>query len=262
MLFRSNGLVGGLPLAVTEAPTITSQAFGTDKQKSMATYTKNNAGAKGVVGPVVYHLDNEPSLWSTTHRDIVPTLPSSSAFFATSAATAAAVKQGDSTGLVAGPGEWGWCAWLFFPSDGCSAVGGGETQTAGKDYAQAYLAAMHAAEVSGGTPLLDVFDEHFYPQRYAVFGNPDTTNAGDATLQAQRLDAVRGLWDPAFDDGSWIGQPTRLIPRMKAWRTAVYGAGNGPKLGVSEYAFGAIDSMNGALAQADALGVQIGRAHV
>lgn len=249
-----NGISSGSPLAVTQEPTLTSTAFPTSRMTDMAAW----AAARSIK-PVLYHLDNEPSLWTSTHRDVVPVPETSAAFFARSAAAAAAVKAGDATGLVMGPGEWGYCSWFFFPHDG-GCQPGAESGAAGVDYAQAYLAAMRTAEVDHGSKLLDVFDEHFYPQGTGIFtGDPKA--AGDAATQARRLRSVRGLWDPTYTDESWIADMTikrpQLIRRMHTWVDAVYTTGSPtkPALGISEYSFGAIDTVNGALAQADALGV-------
>jgi hypothetical protein len=78
---------------------------------------------------------------------------------------------------------------------------------------------------------------------------------GDAATQAARLQATRSLWDPSFVENDWIGQyygDIDLIPRMKSWVNQYY---PGTKTAITEYNFGALDSMNGALAQADALGI-------
>ena len=55
-----------------------------------------------------------------------------------------------------------------------------------------------------------------------------------------------------YTDESWIGEPIYLIPRMKQWVTNNY---TGTKLAVTEYNWGALDHMNGALTQADVLGI-------
>jgi len=245
-----NGESGGSPIAVTQPPTLTSTAFTTTDMTDMATAMDDVAAT-----PLLYHLDNEPSLWTSTHRDIVPTAETSAAFFARSSAAASAIKAGDPAGRTMGPGEWGYCSWFYFPHDG-GCQSGDESAAAGVPYAQAYLAAMRSASDTAGTPLLDVFDEHFYPQAAGVFSDA----AGDAATQALRLRSVRGLWDPTYTDESWIAdlpwKQTQLVPRMRGWVDAAYaGAATKPVLGISEYSFGALDTMNGALAQADALGV-------
>ena len=106
---------------------------------------------------------------------------------------------------------------------------------------------------AGGTRLLDYFDEHFYPQESGVALSP----AGDAATQALRLRSTRALWDPTYVDESWIsqangGKPLAWIRTMRAWVRKYY---PGTKTAISEYNWGGLDSMNGALAQADVLGI-------
>jgi hypothetical protein len=111
------------------------------------------------------------------------------------------------------------------------------------------------AAANNGRRLLDYFDEHFYPQGSGIA----LSGAGSAATQALRLRSVRSLWDPTYKDESWIGAagqvnapPIQLIPRMKRWVAANY---PGTKSAITEYNFGALDHINGALTQADVLGV-------
>jgi hypothetical protein len=103
--------------------------------------------------------------------------------------------------------------------------------------------------------LLDYLDLHFYPEN-----GVSLTTAGNADRQALRLRSTRALWDPTYRDESWIGgddQPAdwryvRLIPRMRDWVDAHY---SGTKLAITEYNWGGLEHINGALAQADVLGI-------
>jgi hypothetical protein len=95
-------------------------------------------------------------------------------------------------------------------------------------------------------------DIHYYPQAEGV----SLSSAGSAATQALRLRSTRSLWDPTYMDESWISDTTdegiQLIPRMKQWVTNNY---TGTKLAITEYNWGALDHINGALAQADVLGI-------
>jgi hypothetical protein len=53
-------------------------------------------------------------------------------------------------------------------------------------------------------------------------------------------------------DESWIDEPVMLIPRMRDWVENNY---EGTKLAITEYNFGGLEHINGALAQADVLGI-------
>ena len=181
-------------------------------------------------------LDNEPSGWANTHRDVVPDAP----VYGSDAGVpgiielgiryATAVKQVDSTIQVLGPVDFGYPVY---------------------DRAPGYLDAFKAAEATAGHRLLDYLDEHYYPASCPA----NTTDPGTADDQAKRLRATRSLWDPTWKDESWIGQyypPIQLIPFFRAMIAQHY---PGTKLAITEYNFGGIASMNGALAQADVLGI-------
>jgi len=87
---------------------------------------------------------------------------------------------------------------------------------------------------------------HSYPQSN-VF-NDET----DDDTNARRLRATRSLWDPDYVDESWIGEPIRFLPRMHDTIDETY---PDTPLFISEWNFGAEETMNGALAIADALGI-------
>jgi hypothetical protein len=93
---------------------------------------------------------------------------------------------------------------------------------------------------------------HYYPHLNNVALSP----AGNAETQALRLRSTRSLWDPTYQDEGWISdvtdEPVQFIPRMKQWVDNNY---PGTKLAITEYNWGALDHINGALAQADVLGI-------
>ncbi|HRJ45173.1 MAG TPA: glycoside hydrolase family 44 protein, partial [Caldilineaceae bacterium] len=116
-----------------------------------------------------------------------------------------------------------------------------------------YLQQMGVYEQQHGLRLLDYLDLHYYPQAQGVALAP----AGGSDTQALRLRSTRSLWDPNYADESWIantddGPAVRLLPRMREWVEANY---PGTKLALTEYNWGALDHINGALAQADVLGI-------
>jgi hypothetical protein len=111
-----------------------------------------------------------------------------------------------------------------------------------------YLQQMLAYQQQHGVRILDYLDLHYYPEAADVSRMP----ASGQCNEDLRLRATRSLWDPTYVDESWIDQPVRLIPRMRDWVAQNY---PGTKLAITEYNFGALDHINGALAQADALGI-------
>lgn len=106
---------------------------------------------------------------------------------------------------------------------------------------------MKAYEQAHGTRVLDYFDEHIYPQQSGVFSGGE-----DAATQALRLRSTRQLWDPTYVDESWINQPVQFIPRLRSLVDENY---PGTKLAITEYNWGALDHIDGALAEADVLGI-------
>jgi len=218
--------------------------------------TTVNTAAQG--GVRFYSLDNEPDLWSETHADIVPTAKKYQEFFNLSQQYAKAIKQGDPTAKTLGPALGSYAYFFHSFYDGHLDHWTDETATdrmanGGTPFLAWYLQQMNAAEQQSGTRLLDYLDIHWYPQEN-VFGSP----AGDAALQAKRLESVRSLWDATYTDPFWQqnGAPDdgviRLIPRLKDLVAANY---PGTKIAISEYSWSAHADMNGALAQADVLGV-------
>ncbi|MFN8422705.1 MAG: glycoside hydrolase family 44 protein [Anaerolineae bacterium] len=204
-------------------------------------------------GVAYYNLDNEPMLWHETHRDVFPRGLDYDGLRDRTLAYAAAVKDADPSAKTLGPAEWGWTGYFWSARD---AEGGGDWWNRAPDrrahgdvpLAAWYLAQLQGAERVTGRRLLDYFDLHYYPQADGVSLSP----AGDAATKARRLRSTRSLWDPTYKDESWIDEPVRLIPRMRDWVAQNY---PGTRLSIGEYNWGALDDMNGALAQADVLGI-------
>src|SRR5580658_8894286 len=76
-----------------------------------------------------YIMDNEPSLWSSTHRDIHPAAETYNELFNDYVNYAAAVRALDPNAIIVGPEEWSW--WAMFLS-GYDQQNG--TGAAGSDY--------------------------------------------------------------------------------------------------------------------------------
>jgi hypothetical protein len=204
-------------------------------------------------GVAYYDLDNEPMLWNSTHRDVHPQGVSYDEIRDLTSAYAAAIKAADPSAKTLGPVLWGWCAYFYSARDGCGA--GTDYQTHGNmPFVPWYLQQLRTYEEQHGVRLLDYLDLHYYPQASGVA----LSGAGSAATQALRLRSTRSLWDASYLDESWIsdtlpgGVAVRLIPRMKEWVAGNY---PGTRLAITEYNWGALDHINGALAQADLLGI-------
>lgn len=245
-------LANGAPIT-NNAATDTSAAITPQFVQAWLAHLVNNYGDAASGGVKFYNLDNEPMLWNDTHRDAHPTPTSYDELRDRTYQYAAALKQADPTAKLLGPVLWGWTAYFWSAKDWAP---GGSWWTnpqdrnahGGQPFIEWYLDQMRAYEQQHGIRILDYMDLHYYPQASGVSLAP----AGSAATQALRLRSTRSLWDAAYTDESWIAEPVRLLPRMRAWRDAHY---PGTQLAITEYNWGALEHLNGALAQADVLGI-------
>ena len=241
-----NGVHNGVDL-VGNNPLDTSIAIDQNFVTAWINHLTARYGTAANGGVMFYNLDNEPMLWNSSHRDVHPNPTTYDEMNARTQLYAAAVKAADPSAQPLGPVVWGWCAYFYSALDGCS-PGADRAAHGNTDFIPWYLQQMHAYETAHSLRILDYLDVHVYPQGNGVF----STALGSASVQALRLRSTRQLWDPTYSDESWIGQPVNLIPRMKQWVSGNY---PGTKLALTEYSWGALDYMNGALAEADVLGI-------
>jgi putative cell wall-binding protein len=245
---RSNGTqITGNAASDTSVPE--NGAF----DQAMVAHLVQKFGSAAGGGVRSYEIDNEPALWSSTHVDVHPAALSYGELWQKSLAAAQGIKAADPSAAVDGPGDWGWCAYFYAPDDPCGCgTGPDKTAHGSLPLAAWYLQQFAAYDQAHGQRLLDYFDEHFYPQESGV----SLSTAGSAATQALRLRSTRTLWDPTYTDESWTADlglgPVNLIPRMQQWVAQYY---PGTKTAISEYNWGGLESINGALAQADVLGI-------
>lgn len=216
-------------------------------QKAWVQHLVSTHGTASQGGVQMYGLDNEPALWQYTHHDIHPNPTGYDELVNLSQNYASMIKSVDPSAKVLGPSDWGYPAY----TTGIGAPGDDSQAHGGLGFGEYYLQQMNAYQQKYGVRLLDYFDEHFYPQEPGV----TLASAGDAATQALRLRSTRSLWDPTYVDESWIGTyapPIQLIPWFKGWINKDY---PGTKLAITEYNWGGLESINGALAEADVLGI-------
>jgi Glycoside hydrolase family 44 len=217
----------------------------------------NTWGTSSNGGVRYYIMDNEHSLWSSTHQDIHPVGPTMQEILGKITAYASMVKKLDPGVLVAGPEEWGWSGYLYSGYDQQWAAQHNNydpaqypdrTTNGGWDYMPWLLNQLHEYNVTNGQRLLDYFTLHCYPQEGDVSSQTGVSSATE-TLRNQ---STRQFWDTNYVDPSWINSVIMLIPRMQNWVATYY---PGTKIGVTEYNWGAEPYINGATAQADILGI-------
>jgi hypothetical protein len=248
-----NGVASNGVAITGNAPQDTSAVIGPTFVQDWMRHLIGRYGTAAQGGVQLYNLDNEPALWNSTHRDVHPQGVSYDELRDRTYQYAAAIKAIDPGAQTLGPAEWGWTGYFYSAKD--QQPGGSwwnnpldRNAHGGTPLLDWYLQQMRAYEQQHGTRILDYLDLHYYPQAGGVALAP----AGSSATQALRLRSTRALWDANYTDESWIGEPVRLLPRMRDWVNQNY---PGTKLAIGEYNWGALDSMNGALAQADVLGI-------
>ncbi len=200
-----------------------------------------------------YIMDNEHSIWHSTHRDVHPVGAKMAEVRDKMLAYAAAVKGRDAAAMVVGPEEWGWSGYTLSGYDQQYGSLYGWSNLPDRiangnwDYLPWLLNQWKGSSVANGQKPLDVFSVHYYPQG-GEFGN-DTSTA----MQLRRNRSTRSLWDAAYVDETWISDTVKLIPRLRSWVDTYYWPGT--PIAITEYNWGAESHVNGATAQADIYGI-------
>jgi hypothetical protein len=192
------------------------------------------------------NLDNEPGLWSSTHRDVHPAGLTYDELWNKTQWIALPIRTRKTPYTTYGPVFWGWCAYMYSPADGCS--DGPDRQAHGDlPFLEWYTKQVGDYRTAKSIELVNVIDFHFYPQATGVTGNQE-----DSTTAGLRLRSVRGLWDPTYVDESWIDQPIYIVRRAQGY---IDSHAPGLKISVSEYSFGDDSLITQAVANAEALAV-------
>jgi hypothetical protein len=223
-------------------------------QRGWMQHLTSRWGAADHGGLRYYLLDNEPSIWHATHRDVHPTGATMDEVRDKILDYAAKVKANDPAALIIAPEEWGWTGYLLsgFDQQYGSLHGWNWSQLpdrnnhGGKDYLPWLLEQLRQNESATGKRLLDFFSVHFYPQ------GGESGNDTSMAMQLKRNRSTRSLWDANYTDESWINDKVKLIPRLKSWVATYY---PNTATAITEYNWGAENHINGATAQADILGI-------
>lgn len=209
--------------------------------------TKWGTAANG--GVRYYVLDNEHSIWFSTHRDVAPTGMRANEMRDRMIEYSDAIKTADATAQVVGPEEWGWSGYILsgYDQQWGAQYGWSNLPDRASIGNQDYVPYLLSQWKSLGKKPVDVFSLHYYPQG-GEYGNDVSSS-----MQLLRNKSTRSLWDPAYVDQSWIGTQVQLIPRMKKWVTDYYYTGT--PTAITEYNWGAEGHINGATTQADIYGI-------
>jgi hypothetical protein len=258
---------------------------------SWVNYLVNKFGAgNSGTGVAIYDLDNEPTWWDSNDFDVHPAPFTYDEVTNGGIGTALAIKTVDPTAQVSGPVIDYWWAYFYSKRDIESGWSSGPCYEpwnnpidreahGGVPLIEYYLQQFAAAQNTYGFRLLDYVDLHTYFAANYPAGSGNSVafaTAGDTGAQAARLNSTRAFWDPAYTDSSNnYAQPNyptdpnyynptthgncnipqqapQLIRMMKTWVANDY---PGTKTAIDEYNWGGMESISGALAQADILGI-------
>jgi fibronectin type 3 domain-containing protein len=252
-----NGIstANGNPNITGNNPTDASTANSVSIQQSWVQHIVNTWGLASAGGLKYYVMDNEHSIWHSTHRDVHPIGATYNEIYNDLVGYAGAVRAVDPNAIIAGPEEWGWFAQFYSGFDqqnGAGAANSDYNTHAHTYYYPWLLQQLYNYQQTTGTQLLNVLTVHYYPQD-GSYGNDDT-----AATRLIRNRSTRSLWDPNYVDQSWINQvginggKVYLIPSLKSMVSQYY---PGLQTGITEYNWGDEANLNGATTQADVLGI-------
>jgi hypothetical protein len=257
-------------------PTKTSTAVDSTFVGNWVSFLVGKFGKAANGGVAVYDLDNEPSWWNAVHRDVHPLAFTYDELTTKGLAVAKAIKTADPTAEVSGPVMDYWWDYFYSKKDVENGWGSGPCYSpwsnpvdrnahGGVPLIEYYLQQFRAYEAAHSVRLLDYLDLHTYfaPDNLAF------STGGDTTLQQERLNSTRVFWDPTYMDPNFLQpnytgdgnyssscsppmQAPQVIPMMKTWVANDY---PGTKMAITEYNWGGLEHINGALAQADILGI-------
>ncbi|MGB6973224.1 MAG: glycoside hydrolase family 44 protein [Terracidiphilus sp.] len=263
------------------AATDTSTAVTSAWAGQWVTYLVGKFGTAASGGVAIYDLDNEPSWWDAVHRDVHPSPSTYDEVTNNGIATALAIKTADPTAEVSGPVVDYWWNYFYSKKDIENGWGSGNpcyqpwsnpidrNAHGGIPFIEYYLQQFKQAQTTYGMRLLDYVDLHTYFVASYNGSSLGFATAGDTGAQEARLNSTRVFWDPTYTDPNYPQpnyitdanytsscntplQAPEVIPMMRNWVSTDY---PGTKLAITEYNWGGQESINGALAQADILGI-------
>ena len=197
--------------------------------------------------PIMFSLDNEPDLWSSTHAEIHPVAVTYAELASRTTDYASAIKNVYPTSTIFGPVNYGWYGFMTLQ---------GASDQNGRNFLDFYLDSLKSADLAAGKRLVDVLDVHWYPEAQGD-GTRITSDGDTEGLSDARIQSPRSLWDSTYVENSWIAgslgnNAISLLPMLSSKIRAHY---PGTKLSITEYNYGGSNAISGAIAQADVLGL-------
>jgi hypothetical protein len=210
--------------------------------------------------PHFYQLDNEPEIWSGTHRDVHPEPTGYDELAADIVHAGHAVRSFDPAAIRFAPVFDSW--WFYW--NGANSNDKGDH--GGLDFLPWLLNEIWYNDQVLGSRSFDIFDVHAY------FNGPDPSNMSQAQVRAAALRETRDWWDPAYVSESgavnqnWatFTEPDKIVafvlPRMRALANSIY---PGTPVSITEWngALAGESDFTTALVDADAYGI-LGRERI
>ncbi|HWJ25039.1 MAG TPA: glycoside hydrolase family 44 protein, partial [Flavisolibacter sp.] len=234
--------------AFTLTPSLTDNYVYSDEFMNYLVTKLGRASNGGIQG---YNLDNEPGLWSENHNYQHPANVSATEFVSKNIGLAKAIKSIDPSAETFGGVFYGFSDLYYLQN----AADWPSVQGSYSWYVDYYLDQMKKASTTAGKRLLDVLDFHWYPEASGdnrIVLTSATTNKDNQ----ERLQAPRTLWDPTYQENSYIGQWfTAYLPLITRLQTSINTYYPGTKLSLSEYDYGPGNIISTGIAHADVLGI-------
>ena len=111
-----NGMTAAGPITGND-PNLANQPSSPAFEQGWVQHLVNTFGNSTAGGVRYYTLDNEPSIWQSTHRDIHPTGASMAEIRDDIVNYAAMIRSVDPNAVVVGPEEWGWSGYFLSGED-------------------------------------------------------------------------------------------------------------------------------------------------
>ena len=153
-------------------------------QRGWVQYLVGKWGTAASGGIKYYILDNEHSIWFSTHRDAHPEGPHATEIRDKMIDYATMIKSVDSGATVIGPEEFGWTGYIFSGYDQQWSAANGYVNIpdrtlvmGGMDYMPWLLGQLKQSANLTGVKPIDVFSLHYYPQENEFTPNNDVDNA-------------------------------------------------------------------------------------
>jgi hypothetical protein len=249
-------------------PTQNGKHVGIDYNVELVHYSVHDSGfgRADQGGIAIYAIDNEPMLYTESHRDMWCQGFTYDQFWERTVKYAEGIKKIDPSAKVAGPALWGWTGYSIATADQeyreKHGLGWHETDKFpdyGKygPFARDYMRRCAEYKERTGKDLIDIFVFHGYPMTPKL-GWDNQKNASKPDVQEFRVRDVRKFWDETYrDPETWMGKEEwsngniAYFPLMKRWMKEV---GWDAPIALGEYDYSGPEGgadISGAVAQAE-----------